>query len=265
MALRIGVIAAAALVLASAAAAAPVRTKTAHLGAVRATITWQPVRFNIEAKRVHLVISRRGRTLVDRKLGPAVPWTLKVRDLDGNGEAEVIADFYTGGAHCCLFSQIYRYDGSGYVPLRHVWGDPSYALRDLNGDGRPELVSADDHFAYAFTSYAGSALPVQAWRYRAGHMADVTRSFPSLVRKNAATLWKEYEHEHTGEDADVRGVLAAWMADQYLLGQQDAGWTTLQQINAQGGLSGNPIWPTGDAYLGKLRKLLTRLGYAGKG
>ncbi len=122
----------AALVLASAAAAAPVKTKTAHLGAVRATVTWQPVRFNIAAKRVHLVISRRGRTLVDRKLGPAVPWAIKVRDLDGNGEAEVIADFYTGGAHCCLFSRIYRYTGTGYVALRHLWGDPSYSLRDLD-------------------------------------------------------------------------------------------------------------------------------------
>ncbi len=108
-----------------------------------------------------------------------------------------------------------------------MWGDPSYALRDLNGDGVPELVSADDRFAYAFTSYAGSALPVQAWRYRAGHMTDVTRSFPALVRKDAAMLWKGYEQEPTGEDVDVRGVLAAWMADQYLLGQQDAGWTTL--------------------------------------
>ncbi len=77
-------------------------------------------------------------------------------------------------------------------------------------------------------------------------------------------LWKAYEREHTGEDADVRGVLAAWMADQYLLGQQDAGWTTLQQINAQGELNGDAMWPIGDAYLAKLRKLLTRLGYAGK-
>jgi hypothetical protein len=265
MALRIGVIAAAALVLSSTAAAAPVRTKTAHLGAVRATITWQPVRFNIEAKRVHLVISRRGRTLADRKLGAAVPWALKVRDLDGNGEAEVIADFYTGGAHCCLFTQIYRYTASRYVPLRHVWGDPSYALRDLDGDRLPELVSADDRFAYAFTSYAGSALPVQAWRYRAGHMTDVTRSFPALVRKDAAMLWKGYEQEPTGEDVDVRGVLAAWMADQYLVGQQDAGWATLHQINAKGGLSGDPVWAIGDAYLAKLRKFLTRLGYAGKG
>jgi len=233
MALRIAVVAVAALVLASAAAAVPIRKKTAHLGAVHATITWQPVRFNIEAKRVHFVISRRGRTLVDKKLGLSVPWALKVRDLDGNGEPEVIADFYTGGAHCCLFSQIYRYTGSRYVPLRHMWGDPSYALRDVDGDGLRELVTADDRFAYAFTSYAGSALPVQAWRYRAGQMADVTRSFPALVRKDAAMLWQE----RTSEDGDVRGVLAAWMADQYLLGQQDAGWTTLQQINAQGGLS----------------------------
>ncbi len=71
-------------------------------------------------------------------------------------------------------------------------------------------------------------------------MTDVTRSFPALVRKDAAMLWKGYEQEHTGDDVDVRGVLAAWMADQYLLGQQNAGWTSLQQINAQGGLSGDP-------------------------
>jgi hypothetical protein len=96
-------------------------------------------------------------------------------------------------------------------------------------------------------------------------MTDVTRSFPALVRKDAAMLWKGYEQEPTGEDVDVRGVLAAWMADQYLLGEQDAGWTTLHQINAQGGLSGDPVWAIGDAYLAKLRKLLTRLGYAGKG
>lgn len=253
-----------ALVLTSVAAAAPLKTKTARLGAVHAKITWQPVRFNIQAKRVHLVIGRRGRTLVDRKLGPAVPWAIRVRDLDGNGEPEVIADFFTGGAHCCLFSEIYRYTGSGYVAVRHMWGDPFYRLRDLGRDGKLEFVTGDDHFAYAFTSYAGSALPLQVWSYRAGHMADVTRSFPALVRNDAATLWKAYERERTGEDADVRGVLAAWMADQYLLGQQDAGWGTMQEINANGELDGDTIWPIGDAYLAKLRKFLVSHGY-GKG
>jgi hypothetical protein len=256
-------VALAALVVAGAAGAATTKTKTAHLGAVRATVSWQPVRFNIEAKRVHLVISRRGRNVVDRKLGPAVPWALEIRDLDGSGEPEVVADFFTGGAHCCLFSQIYRYTGSRYVPLRHFWGDPPYALRDLNGDRIPELVSADDHFAYAFTAYAGSALPVQVWRYRAGRMSDVTRSFPALVGKNADRLWKSYERERNSDD--VRGVLAAWMADQYLLGRQDTGWATLQEINARGELTGDTMWPIGNDYLAKLRQFLVKHGYAGKG
>ena len=58
----------------------------------------------------------------------------------------------------------------------------------------------------------------------------------------------------------MRGVLAAWMADQYLLGRQDAGWATLQGINAGGGLDGDTIWPVGNAYLAKLRKFLNGLG-----
>jgi hypothetical protein len=261
-----GVIALAALVLAGIATAAPLKSKTARLGAVRATVSWHPLEY-AQAKDVHLIISRRGRTLVDRKLGPSAPWAIRVRDLDRNGEPEVIADFYTGGAHCCLFSRIYRYTGAGYVALRHVWGDQSYRLSDLNHDGKPELASADDRFAYAFTSYAGSAFPVQIWRYRAGRMTDVTRSFPALVDKDAAALWKEYQDERTSELPDPRGILAAWMADQYLLGRQDAGWAALQQVNARGELNGYPgdtLWAKGDAYLATLRKVLAKLGYAGK-
>ena len=50
------------------------------------------------------------------------------------------------------------------------WGDASFGLRDLDGERLPELSRTDDRFRlYAFTSYAGSALPVQVWRYRAGH------------------------------------------------------------------------------------------------
>jgi hypothetical protein len=253
----------AALVLASTAAAAPVKTKTASSGSVRATVSWQPVKYFI-AKDVRLSIVRGGRTWRSAKLGPSTPWAIKARDLDGDGEPEVLVDFYTGGAHCCLFTRIFRHTPSGYVAFRHLWGDPSYRLRDLARDGSPELVSADDHFAYAFTSYAGSALPVQVWRYRAGRLVDVTRSFPAVVRKDAATWWKAYEDERSTVDSDPRGVLAAWMADQYLLGQEDAGWATLAQINADGELVGDTIWPAGDAYLAKLRKFLTAHGYAGK-
>jgi hypothetical protein len=31
-----------------------------------------------------------------------------VRDLDGDGEPEVLVDFYWGGVHCCFYTDVYR-------------------------------------------------------------------------------------------------------------------------------------------------------------
>jgi hypothetical protein len=266
VALRLALFAGAALVLTSPAAATALKTRTAQLGPVRATVSWQSPN-EVQAKGVRVEIARDGQTVLARRLGPAIPQGIRVRDLDGDGEPEVLADFYTGGAHCCLFSLIYAYTGSTYSRLRHMWGDPSYGLRDLDRDGRPELVTADDRFAYAFTSYAGSALPIQAWKYRDGHMTVVTRRFPALIRRDAASLWKDYSEQRTREFPDPRGILAAWMADEYLLGARARGWATMRRVNARGefsGIEGGDVWAEGDAYLAKLRTFLTGHGYARK-
>jgi hypothetical protein len=267
MALRLALIAGVALVLTSPAAATALKTRTAELGPVRATVSWQSAN-EIQAKSVRVEITRDEQRVLARRLGPAIPQAIKVRDLDGNGEPEVVADFYTGGAHCCLFSLIYRYTGSAYSRLKHMWGNPSYGLRDLDHDGTPELVTADDRFAYAFTSYAGSALPIRAWRYRNGQMSAVTRRFPALVRNDAANLWKDYLEQRERDFPDPRGILAAWMADEYVLGTQAKGWATLRRVNARGefsGIEGGDVWAEGDAYLTKLRRFLTVHGYARKG
>ena len=92
----------------------------------------------------------------------------------------------------------------------------------------------------------------------------MTRQFPTLVRKDAARLWKGYLQQRRSEVPDVRGILAAWMAEQYLLGTEDAGWATMQQLNAKGELDGDGVWAQGDAYLKKLRAFLVKRGYAGK-
>ena len=39
---------------------------------------------------------------------------LKVADLDGDGEPEVLVDTFSGGAHCCLTTRVERWDGTGY-------------------------------------------------------------------------------------------------------------------------------------------------------
>jgi len=266
MALKVAPIALAALVVASPAGATALKTKTAQRDGVRATISWQPAS-GFGARNVRIEIAVDGKTVLARKLGWAVPKTVRVRDLDGDGGPEVLADFFTGGAHCCFFSRIYRHTASGYTVLKHAWGNVSYMLRDLSHDGAPELVSADDHFAYAFTSYASSAFPLQIWDYSHGSLGDVTRGYPALIRKDAARLWKEFLVLRDTERPDSRGILAAWMADKYLLREQAAGWKTMALLNAHGEFAApgrNASWPQNGAYLAKLREFLLAHGYAGK-
>ena len=61
----------------------------------------------------------------------------------------------------------------------------------------------------------------------------------------------------------MRGILAAWLADQYSLGRGRAGWRVLERAVRRGEL-GHKFdgWPVGKAYLRKLRAFLRRTGYA---
>ena len=190
---------------------------------------------------------------------------LTIRDLDGDGEPEVLVNLYTGGAHCCFWTAILRYDGHGYRGTAVLWGDPGYELVDLDRDGRPELRTADDRFAYQFTSFAGSVLPVQVRRYDHGKITDVTNDFPWLVRREADALWAEYLKDRGQPDADMRGLLAAWLADEYRLGRADDGWKQIEVAYRRGELSAprvDAVWPAGRKYLSALRRFLVKTGYA---
>ncbi len=156
---------------------------------------------------------------------------LQVRDLDGNGEPEVILDLYTGGAHCCWFSQIYRFKSAQnqYVSTEHFWGNGGYNLKDFDRDGHLEFESRDDRFAYAFAPYAASAYPLQIWQYREGEMNDVTRDYPQLVYSDAYRLWQRYAENRNEYREVVRASLAAYLADKYLLGQEEDGWQRVRQ------------------------------------
>jgi hypothetical protein len=193
------------------------------------------------------------------------PQPLEIRDLDGDGEPEILLDLYTGGAHCCFYTVILRFDGRAYRGNVAFWGDPGYELRDLDRNGTPEFVTGDDRFAYAFTSYAGSVLPILVRRYDHGALTDVTNEYPALVRAEAAYLWREYLGDHRSRDADVRGLLAGWLADEYRLGHEDEGWRRIETAYRRGELSPprvDPIWPAGRKYLTALRTFLVKNGYA---
>src|SRR5215208_430600 len=92
--------------------------------------------------------------------------SITLADLDGDRESELLLDLYTGGAHCCIVTQVFALQAPptaavppSYGRVEHNFLDPGYTLRDLNGDGVPEFQSADGRFAYALSSYAGSGVP----------------------------------------------------------------------------------------------------------
>jgi hypothetical protein len=160
---------------------------------------------------------------------------VKVADLDGDGEPEVLVDTFSGGAHCCLTARVLTWDGTGYQPSDVAWHDVGYALRDADGDGRPELVGSDPRFAGMFTAFAASAFPPQVLQFTMGVRADVTRRFPALVRADAKDRLRWLRR--AGKRDDVRGVLAAYVADQYLLGRGSVGTAEVDHQRRKGRVS----------------------------
>ena len=87
--------------------------------------------------------------------------SIHVRDLNGDDEPEVLLDLYTGGAHCCVLTQVFTFDAPGYrKAAEHDWADAGYRIADVDGNGTPEIKSADARFAYAFAAFAFSGFPV---------------------------------------------------------------------------------------------------------
>jgi hypothetical protein len=234
-------LAAALAALAVAAAPAAAKTETATSGPVTATFSFKRVD-DLRYRHLHLTVERDGATVFDRpaqirdcqepfcvpgggRQGPSV----RVADLDGDGPPDVLLDLFTGGAHCCVESELVALAADGSVRrFQHGWGDAGYRLSDLDGDGLAEFVSADDRFAYAFTAYAFSALPLQVLSFRGDRFTDVTGSYPARVRADARR-WR-HAYRHAKPDGFPQGVLAAWAADRYRLGDRRA---ALRFVRAQ--------------------------------
>ena len=262
----------------SADAAPPGKSETAASGDVRATIVY-PVTSGKTVFTVRLSISRAGRVVVEERVPPYFRrspgmWpagaiserkSIAVKDLDGDGEPEVLLDFHWGGAHCCWWSRIYRWRASArrYAAIAHFWGDVAYRLTDLERDRRPEFVTADTRFAYAFSSFAESSFPLQVWTYSSGPFIDTTRDYPGLVREDAAKKWRWRVVAHRKHWNEL-GVLAAWTADRCLLGHGDEAFARLRRLIAAGAL-GDDGWGSLAGYVPKLRTFLQRNGYSCRG
>ena len=257
-----------------AAASAEPQTATAELGSVRADLEWDPAAPSDFAPSLR--ITRPGAAFdyapsecggsPDREdlycespvvAGERSPLT--VRDIDADGEPEVLVELYSAGAHCCFISRLYRWDEQAgtYVSTRRNWADTGFELRDVEGDGKFEFVSADARFGYAFAAFAESRFPIQVFAYTGSDFEDISTRYPALIRADIRKHRRAYRKLRS-EGATGTGALAAFLADKYRLGEAEQGRRQVKRALRRGGLTRSERRD-----LRKMRRLLRRWGYAG--
>jgi hypothetical protein len=178
------------------------------------------------------------------------------------GVPDVILGLYTGGAHCCFVDQVYRLDPgtNRFIKTEHDFLDAGARIVDLNGDHNYEFLSADARISNAgFTDFADSPAPLQIFSCSHNAFHDITRTYPNRLRVDAAK-WLRAFHRHPGNG---RGLIAAWAADEELLGRprlvssQLAGALKAGHLRVPASFGG----PSPAKFVVQLQALLRRLGY----
>lgn len=246
-------------------AGAKLRSQVATSGAIRAEISFRAHKRKPPTD-VRLFVFESGKVIFDRwitDLGPANLYldkkSVSLRDLDGDGVAEALFDLYSGGAHCCFETRVFNAaDGS---LVRGSWGNYPAGLKDFDGDGLPEFRTADNGFAYAVSSYAGSLPPLVVLKYDPAGLRDFTRdrSVKPALRHEARSYRRKYRRYRgrrgPGPRELVRSALLAYAADQCSLGHCRRGDRLVRHAVRRHDVKG---WPH---FRRTVRRVLRRFGY----
>jgi hypothetical protein len=250
-------------------------SETASAGGVTATFTFTGHGPNYHNER--LTIARAGTVAYDQPVASGLclqacapgsegsgRTSVHVLNLEPGGEPDVVLDLFSGGAHCCSIEQVFSFDPGTmtYVKTERNFGDPGTEIMDLGHNGRLEFLTADDSFAYEFTDFAASGLPIQILTFANRHFTDVTRSYPALIAKDAATWLSAFKSMASQHYQDSVGVIAAWAADEDLLGHTaQVDRYLAKQVKAGHLHSALNPGESGKRFVAKLRRFLRGRGY----
>jgi hypothetical protein len=223
---------------------------------------------------VKLVVWKEGKLIFsgapgkDCKASPALSCaypSLSIHPLSNTGDMATIVDHSTGGAHCCEDSFLVYWDNIDYrsYTLEKNWGE---AYHIIKSGSDYFFVGADYSFDYAFASHADSLFPVRVYQLRkynivaAPFFEDETAGEWGFVKKDADMQWKYYLLAKK-EGRDPRGALAAWAADEHMLGNTQVVDEKIGLALNNGELTGDGNGAAGKAYLPFLKDFLIHHRY----
>jgi hypothetical protein len=247
-------------------------SQTASTGGVTATFSYSGSGITVSNPQLRIV--RNGQTSYDQPVsssqcgnqcGPvafgAHQSSVRVIRLQPGGEPDVILELFSGGANCCFLAQVFSYSAATgtYVKTEQDFASAGVQLRRLGSARRWRFLSANDAFKYEFTDGADSGDPIQIWGFAGGAFHDVTRSYPKLIAADAARWLKLFTH-HISNGV---GLIAAWAADEELLGHDKLVQATLATEARRGDLrdGGYIGGANGRRFITRLNRVLRQLGY----
>lgn len=165
----------------------------------------------------------------------------KVLDMDGDGRLEAVLESNGGGAHGNM-----DYFVCGFYPkFRLLAGIQAgrgsiLDIKDLNHDGKQEIIIADDCFDQFDGMPCGDTpFLLMVLRYRNGRYEEATRDFPHIARMELAearTQLREYLLRDSVEpardlgDSATDSLMIRWLANAAILGEQDVAYSEMMSI-----------------------------------
>ncbi|MFI5201418.1 MAG: hypothetical protein ACHQNE_03430 [Candidatus Kapaibacterium sp.] len=90
----------------------------------------------------------------------------------------------SGGMHCCATLYLAISDSTGFRMADTIFlRDGDYKLRDLDGDGKPEVLATIDYFPYSWTSFSGSDYDLSIYSITRSGLREVTRNYPDGIER----------------------------------------------------------------------------------
>ena len=160
-------------------------------------------------------------------------------DINGDGYPEVIAESYSGGAHCCFSTHVYSLRETPTLILKTPESNSGGRFEDLNEVGIYEYITADDIFAYQYCPFASSPFVKVIMTYnteKENYIPD-SPNFPEeyaedILRdtKNAERVSKAETYENGEWDETSKCSILPLSLDYIYLGELDIARSELERL-----------------------------------